>query len=103
MNNNLMNGYSAGNLKSNVYASVIDISNNKLPAAVGPVLIDDLLKNWAANPRSGVTVNLLGNSVNGSGLTEASSRNDGTEGASSTATKLDTLRQKGWTILMDQG
>jgi hypothetical protein len=63
MNNNLMNGYSAGNLKSNVYASVIDISNNKLPAAVGPVLIDDLLKNWAANPRSGVTVNLLGNLI----------------------------------------
>jgi len=101
MNNNRMNGYSAGNLRSNIYASVIDISNNNLPAQVGPVLIDDLLKNWASNPRGGVTVNLLGNSINGSGLTEFSTRNDGTDGASSTAIKLDTLRQKGWTILMD--
>jgi len=97
MNNNLMTGYTAGNLRSNIYASVIDISNNQLPVNVGPTIIDDLLKNWAANPRSGVTVNMLGNK----GLSESSSRNDGTEGENSTGNKLDSLRQKGWTILMD--
>jgi hypothetical protein len=97
MNNNLMTGYNAGNLRSNIYASIIDISNNRLPAQVGPTLIDDLLKNWTANPRSGVTVNMLGNA----GLSETSTRNDGTEGENSTGSKLDTLRQKGWTILMD--
>lgn len=97
MNNNLMTSYRAGSLSKNIYASTIDISNNKLPAGVGPTLIDDLLKNWTANPRGGVTVNLLGNT----GLSENSSRNDGTTGASSTAGKLDTIRQKGWTILMD--
>jgi hypothetical protein len=103
MNNNSMTGYVEGNLRSNIYASVIDISNNKLTAAVGPTLISDLLKNWGSNPRSGVTVNLLGNSVSGVGLTESNTRNDGTDPTSetSTASKLDTLRAKGWTILMD--
>ena len=97
MNNNQMTGYSAGSLKSNIFASVIDISNNRLPVQVGPTLIDDLLENWASNPRSGVTVNMLGQA----GLTESSTRNDGTDGEGSTANKLDTLRQKGWSILMD--
>ena len=97
MNNNQMTGYNAGNLRSNIFASVIDISNNRLPAQVGPTLIDDLLENWTSNPRSGVTVNMLGKA----GLAESSTRNDGTEGEGSTANKLDTLRQKGWSILMD--
>ena len=97
MNNNQMTGYNAGNLRSNIFASVIDISNNRLPAQVGPTLIDDLLENWTSNPRSGVTVNMLGQA----GLAESSTRNDGTEGEGSTANKLDTLRQKGWSILMD--
>jgi hypothetical protein len=99
MNSNQMDSYVEGNLRSNIFASVIDISNNKLPASVGPTLISDLLKNWASNPRSGVTVNLLGNN----GLTETNTRNDGTDPTSenSTASKLDSLRQKGWTILMD--
>jgi hypothetical protein len=97
MNNNQMTGYSAGSLKSNIFASVIDISNNRLPVQVGPTLISDLLENWASNPRSGVTVNMLGQA----GLKESTTRIDGTVGEGSTANKLDTLRQKGWSILMD--
>jgi hypothetical protein len=97
LNNNVMTGYNAGSLRSNIYASVIDISNNRLPAQVGPTIIDDLIKNWTANPRSGVTINLLGNA----GLSESTSRNDGSEGEDSTGGKIDTLRQKGWTLLMD--
>lgn len=97
MNNNVMSGYIEGSLRYNIFARSIDLSNNRLPAQVGPTLISDLLENWTSNPRSGVTVNLLGNN----GLSETSARNDGTVGEGSTANKLDTLRQKGWSILMD--
>ena len=97
LNNNLMTSYDAGNLEYNIYARTIDLSNNRLVQNTGPTIIDDLLKNWTRNPRSGVSVNMLGNN----GLTEATTRADGSEGENSTAVKLDTLRQKGWSILMD--
>tara|TARA_R110000782_G_scaffold38058_1_gene89674 strand:- start:3474 stop:5999 length:2526 start_codon:yes stop_codon:yes gene_type:complete len=98
LNNNLMTSYNAGNLQYNIYARTIDLSNNRLVQNTGPTIIDDLLKNWTANPRSGVSVNMLGNN----GLTEATTRADGSgDGENSTSVKLDTLRQKGWSILMD--
>ena len=98
LNNNLMTGYDAGNLQYNIYARTIDLSNNRLVQNTGPTIIDDLLKNWTANPRTGVSVNMLGNN----GLTEATTRADGSgDGENSTSVKLDTLRQKGWSILMD--
>jgi Leucine-rich repeat (LRR) protein len=97
LNNNRISGYIAGSLSTNTSLSLIDLSNNRLTSPVGPIIIDDLLKNWAANPRSGVTVNLLGNA----GLSEKTTREDGTEGEFSTSNKLDTIRSKGWTIIMD--
>jgi hypothetical protein len=97
LNNNQISGYVAGSLSTNVRLISIDLSNNRLTSPVGPIIIDDLLKNWTANPRGGVTVNLLGNA----GLSEKTTREDGTEGEFSTSNKLDTLRSKGWTILMD--
>jgi hypothetical protein len=97
LNNNQISGYVAGSLTTNTSLVLLDLSNNRLTSSVGPVLIDDLLKNWIANPRTGVTVNLLGNA----GLSEKTTREDGTEGEFSTSNKLDTLRSKGWSILMD--
>jgi len=97
LRNNGMTGYQEGSLRYNSSATIIDISNNLLTAQVGPTLINDLLENWVLAPRGGVTVNMLGQD----GLSESSTRNDGSSGEGSTANKLDTLRQKGWSILMD--
>ena len=97
LRNNRMTGYQEGSLRYNSSATIIDISNNLLTAQVGPTLINDLLENWVLAPRGGVTVNMLGQD----GLSESSTRNDGSSGEGSTANKLDTLRQKGWSILMD--
>ena len=96
LNSNSIDGYTTNALKYNTSLSIIDLSNNQLPASVGAPLINDLFDNYAGNPRSGVSVNLLGNN----GLSRTNIVNDGTEGESSTANKLAFL-ERFWTILLD--
>ena len=52
------------------------------------------MKTLILNPRTGVSVNLLGNSMTREGI-----QNDGTEGETSTANKLSFL-ENFWTILI---
>ena len=96
LNSNSINGYTTDALKYNTSLSIIDLSNNQLPASVGAPLINDLFDNYAGNPRNGVSVNLLGNN----GLSRSNIVNDGTEGENSTANKLAFL-ERFWTILLD--
>ena len=94
LNNNSINGYTPGALKYNSSLSVIDFSNNQLPNTAGSNIIADLYDNISLNPRTGVSVNLLGNSMTREGI-----QNDGTEGETSTANKLSFL-ENFWTILI---
>lgn len=96
LNSNSISGYTTDALKYNTSLSIIDLSNNQLPASVGAPLINDLFDNYSGNPRSGVSVNLLGNN----GLSRTNIINDGTEGENSTANKLAFL-ERFWTILLD--
>ena len=96
LNSNSISGYTTNALKYNTSLSIIDLSNNQLTASVGAPLINDLFDNYGGNPRSGVSVNLLGNN----GLSRENIINDGTEGESSTANKLAFL-ERFWTILLD--
>ena len=96
LNSNSISGYTTDALKYNTSLSIIDLSNNQLPASVGAPLINDLFDNYSGNPRSGVSVNLLGNN----GLSRTNIVNDGTEGENSTANKLAFL-ERFWTILLD--
>jgi hypothetical protein len=96
LNSNNLTGYTADALKYNTSLSIIDLSNNSLPASVGSALINDLWDNYAGNPRSGVSVNLLGNN----GLSRSNIINDGTEGENSTASKLEFI-ERFWTVLLD--
>ena len=97
LNSNQLTGYIPEALKYNSSLSIIDLSNNQLPSGAGSPLISDLFDNYALNPRSGVSVNLLGNS----GLNRTSIINDGTgDGENSTIAKLNFL-ERFWTILLD--
>lgn len=102
LNSNSISGYNQNALKYNTSLSILDLSNNQLTASVGTPLINDLYDNYAGNPRSGVSINLLGNATGGSGLSRSSIVNDGTEGENSTRAKLEFL-ERFWTILLDAG
>ena len=95
LNSNSITGYTSEALKYNTSLSIIDLSNNSLPSSAGIPLIDDLFDNYGLNPRSGVSVNLLGN--NGLNRSDIVSQN---EGEQSPASKLAFLEQY-WTILLD--
>ena len=97
LNNNSLNGYPDDALRYNSVLQILDLSNNNLTSASGPAIIKDLFENYSLNPRSGVSVNLLGNSA--TGLTRDAIINDGTEGDGSTANKLSFL-ENFWSILV---
>jgi hypothetical protein len=68
-----------------------------LNAGVGTNIISDLYDNYFLNPRSGVSINLLGNN----GLSRDAIINDGSgQEENSTIAKLKYLEQF-WTILLD--
>ena len=97
LNSNGLTGYTSEALKYNSNLSIIDLSNNSLPSGASSTLINDLFDNYAINPRSGVSVNLLGNQ----GLGRTAIINDGTgDGENSTISKLNFL-ERFWTILLD--
>jgi len=102
LQNNRFESYEEGNLSQNLILKELNLSNCRLKAQYGSQLIYDLYENYIANPRGGVTINLLGqNPTVGDGLNENAIVNDDTEGSESTANKLQTLRDAGWTILID--
>jgi hypothetical protein len=94
---NKISGYTAGSLTSNTRLKSLLLSNNKLTAADGTVIIQDLTDNWTLSPRRGVTIQL----TNQNGLTENSIATDGSSGDESTYNKLLTLRSRGWVINLD--
>lgn len=103
MHDNLLSSYTAGNLKDNLRLKNVDFSNNRLRDTIATQLIYDLYENYQARPRSGVTIDFLGQSdPNGLGtLSQSAVENDGTTGEQSSANKLAALRNNGWTILLD--
>jgi len=98
--NNLMTTYTEGNLATAVSMKNVDFRNNLLEASCLRTLLIDLIANYNANNRGGVTINLKGQS--GPDRLRESSKFDGTSGDNSTQAKLDYLRQNaGWSILLD--
>lgn len=63
MNNCNLTGYSSGSLTTATRIRSIDLSNNSINQSNIDSILDDLLANWNNAKRSGVTVNLLGNSA----------------------------------------
>lgn len=93
MNNNNLTSYVAGSLASNGQLRVADFSNNDLKYGDAVAILQDLQANYFANPRSGVTVNLLGNS----GISEAQLR-----GVEEINDLLNTVKDSfGWSILIN--
>lgn len=98
--NNRLTTYEQGNLSTCVYLEKLDLRNNQLQASILRDLVLDLIENYTARNRGGVTVNLRGQS--GGNRLQESSKFDGTSGENSTKNKLDWLRSEaGWTILLD--
>lgn len=98
--NNQMSTFTAGFLTGAVRLETLDLRNNVLEASCLRELLIDLIENYTNRERSGVTVNLKGQS--GANRLRESSKFDGSSGESSTAAKLDFLRQvAGWSILLD--
>ena len=89
LNQNEFTGYTAGAIASNLIIQTIDFSNNNLTASDGVNIINDLAANYNANPRGGVSVNL----INQNGLTESAILSDQSAGPN-----LSFLRSVGWSI-----
>jgi len=89
LNQNEFTGYTAGAIASNLIIQTIDFSNNNLTASDGVNIINDLAANYNANPRGGVSVNL----INQNGLTESAILGDQSAGPN-----LSFLRSVGWSI-----
>lgn len=58
---NFFTSYTAGAFKDITIISNLNVSNNKLSISDGFLIIEDLFKNWQANNRGGVSVNLAAN------------------------------------------
>jgi len=103
MQNNKLNGYSAGSLRYCLVMRDLDFSNNNLRASTATELIYDLYENYQARPRGGVTLNFLGQSRSDGldTLSQAAVDDDDTDGIASSSNKLAALRSNGWTILLD--
>ena len=63
LNNCNFNGYSSGFLSGVTRLRSLDLSNNILNQSSIDTILTDLLSNYNAAPRSGVLINLLGNSA----------------------------------------
>ena len=100
MRNNNLSGYTAGSLANSIYLTVADFRNNELQEHVLRDILIDLIDNYTARNRGGVTINLKGQT--GARRLRESSKFDGTSGENSTKAKLDYLKQvAGWSILLD--
>jgi Leucine-rich repeat (LRR) protein len=94
--NNQLSGWSTETMNRNTWLRRLDISNNKLSIGAVRNIISDMLENYQNNPRSGVTVNMLGQTdFSGNPVTEAEVIAD-----EATADNLQFLRTVGWTVLI---
>lgn len=88
LNSNSITGYIPTAISSLRYLRNFDVSNNNLSVAAIQNIISDLMANYAARNRRGVTVNMLGNGVAESDLSEEALAN------------LNTVRSYGWSVLI---
>ena len=94
--NNEITGYDRETFHRNTWLRRLDISNNRLSAGSMQNVIFDMLDNYARNPRSGVVINMVGQTTaSGTPVTENDVTVDET-----TVEALQTLRSVGWTILI---
>jgi Leucine-rich repeat (LRR) protein len=84
--NNLLTEYTSGGLAKNYNLRYLDLSGNLLSGQAVNQIIADLLKNYNAVKRGGVTVNLRGGNALPSGVALDS---------------IDILRSKGWSIVFN--
>ena len=94
LHNNQFDGYVSGSFAGLTRLQRLDISNNQLSASDLNSVIDDLFANYESAPRSGVAVNLRGQS-------RAVGYNPSSQGSpreQDIRSKLDFLSSNGWTI-----
>ena len=84
--NNLLTGYTSGGLATNYNLRYLDLSGNLLTGQAVNQIIADLLTNYNAVKRGGVTINLRGGNALPSGVALDS---------------IDILRSKGWSIVFN--
>ncbi len=90
--NNSISDYQIGSIAGNVSLNKLNLVGNNLSFDGAKRLFEDLVANWTANPRGGVTVSLGSNPR----VTERSIKKD-----AKTQDNLNLLRNKGWTISMN--
>jgi hypothetical protein len=93
LNNNDLTGYISGAVATNTQLRIMDFSNNALTRTDGINIINDLAANYTANPRAGVSVNLINQADSVNGLRETFIQQDPSAGAN-----LNFLRAVGWSI-----
>ena len=87
---NQFNAYPAGILATALSLRILELQNNSLTLQDGFRILDDMVTNFDANNRSGVIINLLGNTL----ITEAAINANSTY-----AGKISYLRNTaGWTV-----
>ena len=97
---NKFSTHTLGNLANAVRLTQFDFRNNVLEASCLRDLLLDLVENYNQRNRSGVTINLVGQS--GTNRLRESSKFDGSGGPNSTKNLLEFLRGvAGWSILLD--
>ena len=96
---NRFSTYTSGNLTTCTVFKKLDFRQNRLEASMLRPFLIDMVDNYLANPRSGVTINFK--SQSGPDRLREGSKFDGTTGDDSTEAKLDFLRGAGWSILLD--
>jgi hypothetical protein len=87
---NQISGYTDGALSQNTNLRNFDISNNELSGSGAGAIFVDLIDNYNARPRSGVTINMSGNNF----------AENSTDLSAETLTRIATLRSLGWTIII---
>ena len=88
LSRNSFTGYTPTAISALTQLVDFDVSNNQLNASAIGAILSDLMANYAARTRRGVTVNLLGNNVTQETLSAEALSN------------LNTLRSYGWSVLI---
>ena len=92
LSRNQFTGYLAGSLSTNLALKKLNLSENLLTEGAAQRILQDMLDNWNANTRGGVTVNLSGNPQ----VRESRLIKNATTGGI-----IRDLRSAGWTILVN--